>query len=51
MIRPVLIAIYFLAVLGPGHGFNSQDFKVTVISGHLSWRSTAALGLFVPFSA
>ena len=30
MIRLVLIAITFLAVIGPGHSFKDQDFKVTL---------------------
>ena len=42
MIRLVLIAITFLAVISPGHSFKDQDFKVTVIAGHLAWRLTAA---------
>lgn len=41
MIRLVLIAITSLAVISPGQGFKDQDFKVTVIPGHLAWRLTA----------
>ena len=43
MIRLVLIAITFLAIIGPGHSFKDQDFKVTMIPCQLAWRLTAAL--------
>lgn len=43
MIRPVLIAIAFLAVTSPGHAFKDQDFKVRVVPGHLAWLRLRAV--------
>lgn len=43
MIRLALIAVTFLAIIAPGHGFKDQDFKVTMIPGHPAWRLTGVL--------